>query len=87
MNRNISGSGAHVSALEQPQGPTFFILSSYKVPKPTSGVTESCEKADTRRVFSGPGPAIMAPVTFQPTAVSPAGCTGIAASKVIHVGS
>ena len=67
---------------------TLSILSSNRVPgPPDSPVTPSSEVPMKRSVLIGPGPGRMAPETVQPTAVSPALCTGVAATKVTTVES
>jgi hypothetical protein len=78
MKIKLSGSGFQTNGLIAPGVLlTLTILRLNNVPEPFNGVTPSFDKAETRRVFSVPGPLlIMFPATVQLLALSPAGATG-----------
>ena len=71
-----SGAAAHVNGVLAPCVLlTRVMFKTKRVPEPDNGV-ESMEKAETRRVRTGPGPGRTLPETFQLVPVSPAAETG-----------
>ena len=75
MKMKLSGAGSQFKGVERPGSLlTLSIRRLYNVPDPLNGVL-SVEKAETRRVLTGPAPGRMFAATFQLLVVSPAGST------------